>query len=101
MSKQAEKFIDWYKPWDEVLDYDYSQGHIKWFLGGRLNVCYNCVDRHVNKHGDKTAIIWEGNEPGDVRKYTYTELQEQVCRFANVLKQNGIGKGDRVAFIYQ
>ena len=70
---------------------------IKWFKGGKTNITYNCLDRHLETRGDQVAIIWEGNEPGDDRKLTYKELHEEVCKFANVLKANGVKKGDRVA----
>lgn len=96
-AEKAQDFLTWSKPWDKVLEWDYSKGHIRWFLGGKLNVCYNCVDRHVDTRGNKTAIIWEGNQPGDVRKITYRELQEHVSRVANVLIAKGVKKGDRVA----
>ena len=66
-------------------------------LGGKLNVCENCVDRHVEQRGDQVAILWEGDEPGDVRRITYRELQRMVCRLANVLRHHNIRKGDRVA----
>ncbi len=90
----AEK-LDWIEPWDEVLDWEPPD--VKWFVGGKLNACYNCVDRHV-KNGlrNKAAIIWEG-EPGDRRTLTYWDLYREVNRFANALKERGIGKGDVVA----
>jgi acetyl-CoA synthetase len=87
--------LDWFKPWHTVLEW--SPPHAKWFLGGKLNVCYNCVDRHL--HGprrNKAALIWEG-EPGDVRVLTYHDLHRQVSRFAQALKNLGVRKGDRVA----
>ena len=95
-SEQAEAFVSWSGPWKKVLDWDFKKGYVRWFEGGRLNACYNCVDRHLATRGGQTAIIWEGNEPGESRTLTYRELHEQVCRFANVLKHRGIGKGDRV-----
>ncbi|NER12840.1 acetate--CoA ligase [Leptobacterium flavescens] len=92
----AENF-QWHKKWDRVLSYDWSVPETKWFEGGKLNITENCLDRHLKERGQQTAIIWEPNDPGDdVRKITYAELHEYVCRFANVLKDNGIGKGDRV-----
>ena len=94
---QAEKMLDWSKHWDNVLDWDYTKGHIRWFEGGRLNVCHNCVDRHLETRGDQVAIIWEGDDPSQDKKITYRELHEQVCRFANVLKERGVKKGDRVS----
>ncbi|MDH4098738.1 MAG: acetate--CoA ligase, partial [Nitrospira sp.] len=95
-TEQATTFIDWSGTWRRVLDWDFTTGHVRWFEGGRLNACYNCVDRHLAARGDQTAIIWEGNEPGQSRSITYRELHEQVSRLANVLKERGIGKGDRV-----
>ena len=93
---QAEKFLSWDKPWDKVLDWDYSKGHIRWFEGGKLNVCVNCVDRHLETRGDQTALIWEGDDPADDSKVTYRELHAHVCRLANVLKSRNVHKGDRV-----
>ena len=86
--------LDWFTPWDTVLEWD--PPFSKWFVGGTLNAAYNCLDRHLEARGAKTALIWEG-EPGDVRRYTYSELHEEVCRFANALRGLGVGKGDRVA----
>src|SRR5580692_9144008 len=92
---EAAKELHWFKPWDKVLDWDLP--HAKWFVGGQTNLCYNCVDRHLDgPRRDKTAIIWEG-EPGEVRRLTYAELHAEVQRFANGLKCLGIKKGDRVA----
>jgi len=96
-AEMATEFLDWYRHWDTVLEWDYYKAQIKWFLGAKINVCYNCVDRHLDKHAAKTALIWEGNEPGEVKRFSYSELHYQVCRMANVLKAKGIGKGDRVA----
>jgi len=93
----AKNEIDWFHDFVQVRDYDLSTGYIGWFLGGKLNICYNCVDRHVATRGNQVAIIWEGDEPGNVRRITYRELQLEVCRLANVLRHNGIRKGDRVA----
>jgi len=95
-AEQAEKFLDWDKPWDTVLDWDYSKGHIRWFEGGKLNACYNCVDRHLETRGDQTALIWEGDDPADDARISYNELHEHVCRMANVLKSRNVKKGDRV-----
>ncbi len=95
-SEQADRFVSWSARWNKVLDWDFSKGHVRWFDGGRLNACFNCVDRHLGTRGAQRAIIWEGNEPGENRTITYRELHEQVCRLANVLKERGIGKGDRV-----
>jgi len=98
-AEQAEAFLDWSKPFDKdkVLDWDFKEAHIRWFEGGKLNAAYNCVDRHLEKRGDQPAIIWEGDEPDDAKTITYKELHEQVCKFANVLKEQGVKKGDRVA----
>ena len=93
---QAEKFLSWDKPWDKVLEWDYSKGHIRWFEGGKLNVCVNCVDRHLETRGDQTALIWEGDDPADDSKVSYRELHSHVCRMANVLKSRNVQKGDRV-----
>lgn len=96
--EQAESFI-WRKKWNQVLEWDFKKPSVKWFVGGKLNITENCLDRHLETRGNKTAIIWEPNEPGDPTiKYTYKELHAEVCKFANVLKANGIEKGDRVCF---
>ena len=95
--EQAESLLDWMAPFETVVEEDLASGRIGWFLGGRLNVSANCLDRHLAKRGDKTALLWEGDEPGDNRRVTYAELHEQVCRLANALRSRGIGKGDRVA----
>ena len=91
----AEGF-HWYKKWDSVRSYNYDMNtgpiDLRWFEGGRTNVCYNCVDRHLEPRGDKIAVIWEGNEPGEDATLTYRQLHEQVCRFANVLKSRGVNK---------
>lgn len=96
-SEQAEKHIDWFHKFTKVSDCDFTQSMSSWFLGGKMNVCYNCVDRHLAERSEKTAILWEGDEPGDTRRITYRQLQREVCRLANVLRHNGIRKGDRVA----
>ena len=89
------KDLHWFKTWDKVLDWDLP--HAKWFVGGKMNLSYNCVDRHaLGARRDKTAIIWEG-EPGEVRRLTYAELHVEVQKFANALKSLGIKKGDRIA----
>lgn len=94
--EQADQFLNWSRHWHKVLDWDFSKGHVRWFDGGKLNACFNCVDRHLATRGAQTAIIWEGNEPGESRTISYRELHEQVCRLANVFKAHGVGKGDRV-----
>ncbi|MFL2946137.1 MAG: acetate--CoA ligase [Parvibaculales bacterium] len=92
------KRIDWISPYTKVKNTLYSKEDvsIKWYEDGTLNACVNCIDRHLEARGDDIAIIWEGDEPDQDAKITYRQLYEQVCRFANVLKQQGVGKGDRV-----
>jgi acetyl-CoA synthetase len=92
----AEEFITWSKKWDKVTEWDYHTADIKWFLGGKLNVSYNCLDRHLETRGDQTAIIWESDDPNLDKKISYRELHAEVCKFANVLKDRGVKKGDRV-----
>ncbi len=102
--EMAETFF-WYKKWDKVWDYNYDIGKgkvkIEWFSGAKTNITYNCLDRHLETRGDQTAIIWEGNGVGTDKKLTYKELHTEVCKFANVLKQNGVKKGDRVSIYMQ
>ena len=94
--------ITWYKKWDTVREFDFVKGKIKWFDGAKLNVSYNCLDRHVDAgHGDQTAIIWEGNNPEEDQAFTYGELLAEVQKFANVLKSFGVDKGDRVCLYMQ
>ena len=93
----ADQMLHWEKKWDTVLDYDFDKPYVKWFEGGKLNVAYNCLDRHLNGwRRNKAALIWETDE-GRSRVYTYQSLYYKVCKFANVLKKHGIKKGDRVA----
>jgi len=100
-ANQAER-LSWYQRWDTVSDVDYHTAKIKWFAGGKLNVSYNCLDRHVELgNGNHTALIWEGNDPGEDKRFTYIELLDQVSRFANVLKSKGVTKGDRVCIYMQ
>ncbi len=96
-AEQAQR-VDWIKPFTKVKDVSFAKNdlHIRWFYDGSLNVCYNCVDRHLDSKGDDVAIIWEGDDPGKDLKITYGELHERVCRFANSLKALGTKKGDRV-----
>ncbi|MFQ6677470.1 MAG: acetate--CoA ligase [Fidelibacterota bacterium] len=99
--EHAER-ITWYKKWNSVSDIDFHKADIKWFSEGKLNVSYNCLDRQVEAgRGDKTALIWEGNNPEEDRSYSYGELLEEVQKFANVLKNNGVEKGDRVCIYMQ
>jgi acetyl-CoA synthetase len=95
-SEQAEAFLSWFKPWKKVMHSDFEKGDIKWFEGAKLNVSHNCLDRHLEKRGDQTAIIWESDDPKQDKKISYKELHTQVCKFANVLKKQGVKKGDRV-----
>ena len=92
------KRIDWIKPYTQVKDVSYAHEdvHVRWYHDGTLNASVNCLDRHLATRGDQTAIIWEGDDPGDSKTLTYRELYEEVCRFSNVLKANGAKKGDRV-----
>ncbi|MBI5675550.1 MAG: acetate--CoA ligase [Nitrospirae bacterium] len=93
----AEKNISWYKKWDKVLEYDFRKPDIKWFIGGKLNASYNCLDRHITTATkNKAAIIWEADD-GSYKTYTYQQLYREVNRFANVLKKNGVLRGDRVS----
>ena len=94
--QQAEEFIDWFKPFDVVQEWDFHKADIAWFKGGKLNVSYNCLDRHLENRADQTAIIWEGDNPEEDRHITYKELHDEVCRFSNALKGIGVKKGDRV-----
>jgi acetyl-CoA synthetase len=96
-SEQAGELVDWIRKWDRVWEYDFNEAEIKWFEGAKLNVCYNCVDRHLGDRGDQVAIIWEGDDPKNDQKISYRELHEEVCKFANVLKSHKIRKGDRVS----
>ena len=90
--------LDWYKKWDKVLVEDFANAKHEWFVGGKLNVCYNCIDRHLKTwRRNKAALIWEGEPAGESKTYTYQELYYEVCRFANVLKKSGVKKGDRVS----
>lgn len=94
--EQAQDFV-WKKKWNTVLDWNFSEPNIKWFSGGKLNITENCLDRHLPTRANQTAIIWEANNPDEPgRKISYTELHAEVCRFSNVLKNNGAKKGDRI-----
>ena len=94
---KVAKRIDWKKPYESIKEVNFKDKvSIKWFLKGELNVCYNCVDRHLQTKGDKIAILWEGDDPKDSKKITYKELYREVCKFSNVLKNQGIKKGDCV-----
>ncbi len=95
-AQQAREFLSWDKEWQNVCEYNLAKGEARWFEGGKLNVSYNCIDRHLATRGDQTAIIWEGDDPGDDNSISYKQLHEAVCRLANVMKSRGIKKGDRV-----
>jgi acetyl-CoA synthetase len=98
-AEQANEYLTWFKPWDKVLDWSFGENdlHIEWFKGGKLNVSYNCLDRHLESRGDQTAIIWESDDPNKDSKISYRELHTDVNKFANVLKSRGVKKGDRVS----
>ena len=93
---EQAKAINWFHPWHSVFDADYEEIDFSWFSGGRLNACFNCVDRHLETDGERTAIIWAADEPGVYKHISYRELKHQVCRLANVLLGHGVRKGDRV-----
>ena len=99
-AEEAEKFV-WFDTWHTVrqFNYDVRKGRIsiEWFKGGKTNIAMNCIDRHLETKGEQTAILWEGNEPGENRSLTYNQLHSEVCRFSNVLKKRGVLKGDRVS----
>ena len=93
----ANEHVHWFRKWDKVADWRFDGDvGIRWFDGARVNVSYNCLDRHLDERGDKPAILWEGDAPGEERRITFRELHAEVCRFANVLKSRGVRKGDRV-----
>ena len=101
-AEQAEQRITWSEKWHTVRQYDFHKAEIAWYLGGKLNASYNCVDRHVEAgRGGHIALIWEGNDPTDSKTYTYAELQAEVQKAANALKNLGIVKGDRVCIYMQ
>jgi len=101
-AEMAEKHLDWFSKWDTILDWDFHKAQIEWFKGGKLNVSYNCLDRHVEAgSGDQTALIWEGNDPNEDAKISYKQLLDEVCKFANALKKQGVVKGDRVCIYMQ
>ncbi len=90
--------LDWYKKWDKVLEWDFKKAEIKWFMGGKLNASYNCLDRHLNSwRSNKVALIWQGEPLEENRIFTYQQLHYHVCKFANVLRKFGVKKGDRVS----
>ena len=96
-AEQAESMLSWSKKWDTVQQCNFDNVDINWFTGGKLNVSYNCLDRHLQTRGDQVAIIWEGDDPALDKKITYRELYEEVCKFANALKNRNVKKGDCVS----
>lgn len=94
--EQARRVVTWSQTWDEVCVGNFSSQTIQWFVNGKLNACYNCLDRHLPSRSEQLALIWEGSEPNDSQTYTYQALHQEVCRFANVLLAQGLQKGDRV-----
>ena len=79
-----------------LISGSFVDGSVAWFVNGKLNACYNCVDRHVEAKGDSVALLWEGDEPGDTKKFTYNQLLARVCQIANAMKAMGVKKGDNV-----
>ena len=95
--KIAEDNFTWYRKWDKVLEFDMDQAEFTWFKNAKLNITKNCIDRHLANKGDEVAIIFEPNDPEEPsRKYTYSQLYAEVSKMANVLREEGVGKGDRV-----
>ncbi len=94
--EMAHSFLSWDTLWDSVRKFDFVEGMAEWFAGGKLNVCYNCIDRHLPERAGQTALIWEGDDPADDQRITYAELKDHVCRLANALKARGVRRGDRV-----
>ncbi len=95
-SRHAQEFLSWIKPFEQVFEGGFEDARVRWFSGGQLNVCVNCVDRHLEERADQVAIIWEGDDPKDSREITFAELHREVSRLGNVLRANGVKKGDRV-----
>ena len=95
-AEQADIFIDWTEKWVSVREADMTNGNVSWFSGGKLNISYNCIDRHLAKRADQIAIIWEGDDAAEDRKITYQELHDEVCKLANGLRSRGVNRGDRV-----
>ena len=93
---KAKETLDWFSNWNEVALSKMEVGEVEWFKAGKLNACFNCVDRHLETYGDKTAIIWEGDDPKDNEKISFQTLHKNVCKFANLLKSRNVKKGDRV-----
>ena len=95
-SKQANEFLSWYRSWDEVSSATFETGHVSWFRNATLNVCVNCVDRHLPERANQIALIWEGDDPSVEKRITFQELHDEVCQLANTLTERGVSKGDRV-----
>ncbi|ROR98637.1 acetyl-coenzyme A synthetase [Sinobacterium caligoides] len=95
-AEQAEKFLTWKQPWSKVVEEDFNQGHVAWFVDGKINVSENCIDRHLPERANDIAVIWEGDDPKNSKKITYQQLHDEVCQLANGLKARGVKKGDRV-----
>ncbi|MDG2339451.1 MAG: acetate--CoA ligase, partial [Gammaproteobacteria bacterium] len=93
---QADELLHWHQRWQSVSSSDFNKAETNWFTGAKLNVAFNCIDRHLEQRGEQAAIIWEGDEPTEDKKITYRELHTHVCKFANALKARGVSKGDRV-----
>jgi acetyl-CoA synthetase len=95
--KAAKEHLDWFRPFDKVLDGSFEHGDVRWFEGGKLNLSYNALDRQIdNKQSNDIALVWEGDEPDDIRKLTYEEVLRKVCQIANALLRMGVKKGDIV-----
>jgi acetyl-CoA synthetase len=95
-AEQADELLDWHQRWQSVSSSDFNKAEASWFTGAKLNVAFNCIDRHLEQRSEQTAIIWEGDEPTEDKKITYRELHTHVCKFSNALKARGVSKGDRV-----
>ena len=95
-AEQAGELLHWHEPWKSVMYSEFKKAETSWFVGGKLNVSFNCIDRHLDKRGEQTAIIWEGDEPTDDKHISYRELHKQVCKLSNALKDRGVKKGNRV-----
>jgi acetyl-CoA synthetase len=95
--EQANTFITWFEPYQHAMQGGFAQLDMRWFVGGKLNACYNCLDRHLETKAEQTAIIWEADEPGEQKKLTFGALHQAVCKFANALKAQGVKKGDKVS----
>jgi acetyl-CoA synthetase len=94
--EQSDRFINWLSPWTSLTESNFHKGEAAWFIGGKLNVSSNCIDRHLPEKASQTAIIWEGDDPNEAQHISYQELHDKVCQLANTLKQRGVKKGDRV-----